>query len=307
MSAPPGYNPNASLLPVAGGEIPRMSGGYYSSSELPPGFNATKSLLPSAGGVIREFSGGDPTSVGFANGTKEHNGPTGPAATTSTAPAATTSTRSTGSTAPVVANASTASTGLTASTASTGSTASTAPNKNNKSKAETAENPSITKKIILFGESLTLQNPLDNKPFSADEDKALTMFGIEAVYDMEKREVITALYDGTCNTDKPLIMLEQCEPIRRIVQTLALSFLGKLNSKSVDISDFDFYNTSLPITYQIDENGFVKISIDFGVIYPLFLLQNKKLSAVKSVDYEKITDSGIDSIKISLYFDESNV
>ena len=67
MSAPPGYNPEVSLLAGGTGEIARVMGG---GGTAPPGFNETATLLTGGeNAVIRVVEGG---AVTFAN---EHGKP----------------------------------------------------------------------------------------------------------------------------------------------------------------------------------------------------------------------------------------
>jgi hypothetical protein len=88
------------------------------------------------------------------------------------------------------------------------------------------------KKLILFGTPITLENPKVRKGDTVSENqlKALKLLGLdgEGLSVQEKFDVIQALYDGKCDTDKPLIFLQNCEPIRRIVQALALNILEKI-------------------------------------------------------------------------------
>jgi hypothetical protein len=92
------------------------------------------------------------------------------------------------------------------------------------------------KDIILFGTSLTLEDPrtIVGDAFTESHMKALEQFGLDGpnVTNSEKRSILIALYDGKCNTEKPLVFLDKCEPIRRIVQTLALKLLESMETEN---------------------------------------------------------------------------
>ena len=84
------------------------------------------------------------------------------------------------------------------------------------------------KQISLGGLTLSLGPPWELKEGS-NEMEALAWFGVDKAPDvMLKKEVLQALYEGVCDTDKPLIMVLECEPIRRLVQSLAEKLLGNL-------------------------------------------------------------------------------
>ena len=84
------------------------------------------------------------------------------------------------------------------------------------------------KQISLGGLTLSIGPPWELKEGS-NEMEALAWFGVDKAPDMMlKKEVLQALYDGVCDTDKPLIMVLECEPIRRLVQSLAEKLLGNL-------------------------------------------------------------------------------
>jgi hypothetical protein len=122
-----------------------------------------------------------------------------------------------------------------------------------------------TKDIVLFGESITLDNPeKDGEPFTESQIKSLKAFGLDGsgINDTQKRDVLKALYEGKCNTSQPLIMLEQCEPIRRIVQSLALNLLSKLGTNgkpSLNITKEE----EPEVKYEKLGDGSMKLSILF--------------------------------------------
>jgi hypothetical protein len=122
-----------------------------------------------------------------------------------------------------------------------------------------------TKDIVLFGESITLDNPeKDGEPFTESHIKALKAFGLDGpgANDTQKRDVLKALYEGKCNTSQPLIMLEQCEPIRRIVQSLALNLLSKLGTNGKP--SLNIIKEEEPeVKYEKLGDGSMKLSILF--------------------------------------------
>jgi hypothetical protein len=84
------------------------------------------------------------------------------------------------------------------------------------------------KQISLNGHKLTIGPPW-NLSKGSKETEALAWFGVDKTTDTKlKEEVLQALYDGVCDTDKPLIMVLECEPLRRLVQSLAEKLLGQL-------------------------------------------------------------------------------
>lgn len=265
MASLAGYNPNASLLPSGGGVIQPMSGG--GDGGAPSGYNASASLLPSSGGEIAPFRGGFFMSPGpmFVGGEGETNNtnwntardlagksiaegtnidsikdstPLNGAATsdtTSTTNATMTLNPSVSSVVPTVSTTNDITSVLTPAPAPASSPVITT--------ATTSKAVNVTpamegaKQITLFSESLSLDNPKNLKAtiknsgnFEGDYLKALELFGVDGpvVSPKEKLEILQAIYDGKCTTDAPLAMLETCEPIRRIVHTLALNLLGKM-------------------------------------------------------------------------------
>jgi len=92
--------------------------------------------------------------------------------------------------------------------------------------------------ITHLGESYTLETPpkerIDAKepyPKDSNEYKILSSLGLEDLYKMDRNnmkgtqqeyDVLKAIYDGKCNLNSSLGSLANCEPIRRIIHTLAL-------------------------------------------------------------------------------------
>lgn len=83
------------------------------------------------------------------------------------------------------------------------------------------------KTITLFGNPLTLTMPKDDltEDRTNDQIKALDLLKMSDASPDKQYKVLKALYDGKCDTDKPLAMLSTCEPIRIIMQNLALKLL----------------------------------------------------------------------------------
>jgi len=89
------------------------------------------------------------------------------------------------------------------------------------------------RQISLNGHKLTIGPPWDLSEGSK-ETEALAWFGVDKTSDTKlKEDVLQALYDGVCDTDKPLIMVMECEPLRRLVQSLAEKLLGQLTKPIV--------------------------------------------------------------------------
>ena len=85
------------------------------------------------------------------------------------------------------------------------------------------------KTITLFGNPLTLTMPKDDltEDRTNDQIKALDLLKMSDASPDKQYKVLKALYDGKCDTDKPLAMLSTCEPIRIIMQNLALTLLAE--------------------------------------------------------------------------------
>ena len=219
MAAPPNYNPTYSLIPSTGGTIRAMSGGGVG---VPPdNYDASRIMIPNVNSSsvnMKGYSGGgdggapphyNPHSLlpaahlGTSIKTYEGGGLNDPAVIAVSAVAT------------KVANNATTPVPIDASA--------TIPEKVSNTQTEV----SSKKQISLNGHKLTIGPPWDLK--GAKETEALAWFGVDKASDDElKKDVLQALYDGVCDTDKPLIMVLECEPIRRLVQSLAEKLLGNL-------------------------------------------------------------------------------
>ena len=298
MASMAGYNPSASLLPNAGGTIQAMSGG----GGAPMGFNPSVSLLPSAGGDINSYKGGffdqdiqiiggdgpagrsasSPAAVppggpppanvppaaeaprvprkkpAVAPSPPQATGAVPPATTGAVPPAAT------GAAPPPVADPAAAKPEELKAEEPKADGAK--PEDTKAGEAETnAESPKI-KKIVLFGKSLDLEDPrkMNSDNLTETQMEALKLFGLDGdrVSQKEKRDVIIALFDGKCNTDKPLIFLQNCEPIRRIVQSLALNLLSHL--KNSDGPGLNGVDKEPIVSFQQLDDGSMKVCIHFA-------------------------------------------
>ena len=256
-----GYNPNMSLLPQGSGTIHAMSGGGGAIGgdtmnggyqfTPPMGYNPSNSVIQAGYGAIHPFSGGvynqhvDGEMMGAGPKLKKPRAKVTPitvppvpntSASVPSVPAVINTGASVPAVPPVPDNVPSvpAATNTGASVPPVTNTGASVPSVTGDSDANSSKvNVDNTKSsIILFGTQLFLENPSINptKPLEADQLTALQLFGIDGpgVTDKEKRGVVQALYDGKCNTDKPLIMLNDCEPIRRIIQR-ARSSRGSLS------------------------------------------------------------------------------
>jgi hypothetical protein len=217
-----GYNPSASLLPGGGGAIQAMSGGGGMGGIPPtPLYNASESLIPRVGGEVAAYRGGffadDMEFIGGNTPTAQANGPSptsgpgtaaGPTAATANAAPIPTPTAS----GPTVTAANTVPTPVPS--------------------AANAGSDSKTKAIMLFGKTITLEDPKNIRGgvFTSAQKEALAVFGLDGpgLSDSKKKDVLISLYEGQCNTDKSLIFQVDCKPMREIVQSLALNLLGKI-------------------------------------------------------------------------------
>ena len=59
----------------------------------------------------------------------------------------------------------------------------------------------------------------------------LTYYGMEGLPSNKQREMLSALYHGTCQTHQTILQSAQCEPVRAILQTLAMRWLSGLITK----------------------------------------------------------------------------
>jgi hypothetical protein len=211
MAAPAGYSAN-SMLPAAGGMIHAMSGG----GDVPPGYQGI-SMLPVAHAQIHPYTGGANPAFSVAPSPAPSVAPSvapspAPGPAFSVAPSVAPSPAPVTSTIlPVIAVGAVSAT-----------LASASPTLDGKDDGK--------KTITLFGKELRIgpSNHIWNLA-GDDEVEALRRLGVDGAKDEKlKEEVLQALYDGTCDTDLPISMLLDCEPIRRLIQTLAVTLLGKL-------------------------------------------------------------------------------
>lgn len=161
-------------------------------------------------------------------------------------------------------------------------------------KKEQSQESAKSKDIILFGESITLDNPeKDSEPFTESQIKSLKAFGLDGpgVNDTQKRDILKALYEGKCNTSQPLIMLEQCEPIRRIVQSLALNLLSKLGTNGK--SSLNITKEEEPeVKYEKLGDGSMKLSILFKPGQLGLLSKFKPEAEKKPINKGKLNNKG---------------
>jgi len=155
---------------------------------------------------------------------------------------------------------------------------------------ESAPTVTNTKDIIIFGTPLHLEDPrkTDSDTFTESQIEALKLFGLDgdAVKDNEKRKILIALYDGKCNTEKPLIFLEKCEPIRTIVQRLALQLLGNIQSGNTNVLN-NIQKEEQPIVeFNKLSDGSMKVSVTF---------KPGQLSILSKITKKKISKKGINS------------
>jgi hypothetical protein len=199
MAAPHGYS-TVPLTPSAGGVIHAMHGG---GSGSPPDNYSGISMIQATGPVdIKEYSGGGETLIG-GDPTSTNDPALIAVAAVSTQELNNDPTAATAAKSPMTTEKPTA------------------------AKSSTNEAPS-SKQITLNGHTITLTKPFDLNEGSK-ESEALAWFGVDKAADEGlKKEVLQALFDGVCDTDKPLIMVLECEPIRRLVQSLAEKLLVNL-------------------------------------------------------------------------------
>ena len=273
-----GYNPQVSLIPAVGGTINAMSGGGYGvgmsggyggvgmsggyAFQPPSTHNIGTSLLQAEGGEIREYSGG------FYE--QHMNGGNEPLIVSNRNRRAAKFTALKGQeSTPDVAIAPTAPTVPTVPIAPTAPTVSTDPIVPttvplvipNTSKSDDKE-----KQIVLFGTPITFENPKigQSDTITDNQIKALKLLGLDGdgLSKKEKIDVLQALYDGKCDTDGPVIFLQKCEPIRRIVQALALNLLKQLNP--INASNVtNIKNEDKPTVEYTEIDGAMKICLTF--------------------------------------------
>jgi hypothetical protein len=257
-----GYNPTVSLLPNGGGTIHAMSGGGVGVPPTPD-YNASQSLIQNASGHIGAYRGGADENSSVAVPTSPPV-PTIPASDAATDisnigliinnnPVSVSSTSKPLNITPLAPHASLAVPNASLSTVPSGASIvppvtpneSVVPVSITPNVIQTQENSNVlhnnklskdTKEIKFFGKTMRMEDPSllrknEKKSITKNQIEVLTLFGLEGkgVTRQEKIEILEALYAGeACDTEKPLILLEQCEPIRRIVQSLALNLLDRL-------------------------------------------------------------------------------
>ena len=265
-----GYNPGMSLLPAGSGTIQAMSGG---SMGPPPGFDPTRTLIPASGGEIAPYKGGffeEPISIGGA--------PAPPSDTTgnrATALAAAVEESKKATSVPITAITPVKTPGKPPVAPVTTSVTTPAPvtvdaDKTASVKPVTPDSTPVKsgkKDIVLFGTPLTLEDPSigTGTDFTKYQTEALTLFGLDGpgLSNKEKQEVLQALYDGKCNSDKPLGMLVNCEPVRRIVQSLALNLLSKLQSGDKNTTSNISKEEQPEVRFDKMGDGSMKVCITF--------------------------------------------
>jgi exonuclease III len=213
---PAGYQ-SSSMIPAAGGTIHAMRGG---GGIPPPGYNSTP-LIPQTSTTIKisPFEGGGQQG-GDETILDDELAKTLAVAAVVSSPAATDA---------VTAATATAATATAATATDATATAATTTAATDAAATEVT----ATKEINLNGRRLTIGAPgtwdaTMNVP-STPEYEALKWFGVHKTKRNDlKKEILQALYDGICDTNKPLIMALECEPLRRIIQSLAEIQMGNL-------------------------------------------------------------------------------
>ena len=140
-----------------------------------------------------------------------------------------------------------------------------------KSVAETAETaepiliaPSSNKNksIIIFGKSYMIPNPksIHDKITNETHLEILKQVGLDGdgVTTKQKKDILQAFYDDTCNTDMPLSAKSTCGPVREIIQSLALKLISTLNIGAAEKID------NSTIQFKKEENGSIHLSITFN-------------------------------------------
>ena len=256
---PPGFNPTISLLPSAGGDINSYRGGFMNQPiHIIP--NETPSLLIGGATIPKDLKQetvtADSIEVSWSkfDPTGKYSGKAFPPATPATPVSGSESLPTLASISAVIAKDKPLATfsGLAPNTEYTivlySATSPSDPLKvktldnktkelvpTDENKPKNVLNTEKSKSIILFGTTIELTNPkkMNTDTLSEDQVIALQKFGLDGsgLSTQQKFEIIQALYDGKCNTDQPMIFLQNCEPIRRIIQALALNLLEKLQTK----------------------------------------------------------------------------
>ena len=275
-----GYNPQISLIPAVGGTINAMSGGGgYGNVGMnggvsmnggyafqpPSTHNIGTSLLQAEGGEIREYSGG------FYE--QHMNGGNEPLIVSNRNRRAAKFTALKGQestpdivTAPIAPITPITPTVPTAPTAPTVPTDPILPTTVPLVIPNTSKSDNKEKQIVLFGTPITFENPKigQSDTITDNQIKALKLLGLDGdgLSKKEKIDVLQALYDGKCDTDGPVIFLQKCEPIRRIVQALALNLLKQLNPINASNAT-NIKNEDKPAVEYTEIDGAMKICLTF--------------------------------------------
>jgi hypothetical protein len=89
----------------------------------------------------------------------------------------------------------------------------------------------VPKKMDLGTEVVVWHNPeSEGKEETEIHRKILTYYGMESLMDNDnkKMEMLRAFYRGTCQTHQTILQSAHCEPVRAILQTLAMRWLNDL-------------------------------------------------------------------------------
>jgi hypothetical protein len=160
--------------------------------------------------------------------------------------------------------------------------------------SEISQNPN-EKEVIIFGNPYQLRRNIPNNKFSKDEEKVCELLGIEKATDVLKKDVIVAFYDGVCDTNRPLSMILDCEPIRRIIQSLSKVYLHKLvASRKKGVKDlFEQYERNTIVSVNIAKEQDVMNTIDGQHIYDIICSQNDdKNSTLENYNVIHSSDKG---------------
>jgi hypothetical protein len=293
MATMAGYNPQASLLPAGGGTIQPMSGG--GSGAPPPGFHPEQSMLPPAGGVIAPYRGGAACYGGKSSGACYEMQDSEPASTPTPAAATGPSLGNRMRSAASKASAAIGKAGTAAGEAlgragtalgeagsvirsklkgppSSGTGTATvtdvpATTSSSTTSLETVEGElgPNKKAVTIFATRLVLEDPKTTDELTENQIKALSLFGLEgkAVSIADKKAILQGLYDGVCNTetDKPLIFMAQCEPLRTVIQSLALNMLERLEPQQKNKVNTLKRAKKTVVTAEQKDNGSLTISV----------------------------------------------
>ena len=89
----------------------------------------------------------------------------------------------------------------------------------------------MPKKMVLGTDVVVWHHPeSEGKEETEIHRKILTYYGMESLMDNEnkKMEMLRAFYHGTCQTHQTILQSAHCEPVRAILQTLAMRWLNDL-------------------------------------------------------------------------------